>query len=491
MKGEEDDISLKYAYSEPASLIRRYPLGRSATLIAFLLIASGVFIVSLALPGPSAIIFNAAIILAVLILQVRRLGVELSGPLLLFTLTMFVFVWARPLIAFSSNIFDLRYIAVLSGIQVSSLELKIYYSSIVASMVGFSITVLALQLSTNKPKRLTGIRSFSSRYLQAWSVTFWLGAASSLVQTIFYIRYYLNGGTYYQLYVQGHNSVGIPGISLISSLMFYGYVGLLLTTRKNGEISARNRRKIWSGVFVVLTLLDVTHGARGGAFTQLLVGVWLKSFTASDRIRIRTWLISGTGLFLVSQAVSTIRSGSMELFGSKTILKIVEWFLYVQGLSGELVAPASHLFGVKLENIRFIIFPLLAPVRKILDPSFGQQTVQAGQSSGLLAQELAYRVAPQYFLAGHGAGSSYIAETYCVFGIVGVFLATALLTWLVSRGPLLINRSCTGLFIFSSCLPFILFMPRESLFFFVVPGLKSFLILFGVLKLRKALCLLR
>ena len=491
MKSDKYDISLKSVYGEPASLVRRYPFGASATLITFLLISSGIFIVSLALPGPSAIVFNTAIILAVLALQVRRLGVELSGPLLLFTLTMFVFVWARPLIAFSSNIFNLSYIAVLSGIQVSNLELKIYYSSIVASMVGFSSTILALQFSANKRRHLAGSRSFSSRYLQAWRITFWLGAASSLVQTIFYVRYYLNGGTYYQLYVQGHSSVGIPGLSLISSLMFYGYVGLLLTTRKSGEISTTNRRKIWSGVFVVLTLLDVTHGARGGAFTQLLVGIWLKSFTASDRIRIRTWLISCTGLFLVSQAVSSIRSGSMDLFDSKTILKIVEWFLYVQGLSGELVAPASRLFGVKLENIRFVLFPLLAPVRKILDPSFGQQTVQAGQSSGLLAQELAYRIAPQYFLAGHGAGSSYIAETYCAFGIVGVFLATALLVWIVSRGPSLVSRSYIGLFVFSTCLPFILFVPRESLVFCVVPALKALLVLFGVLKLRKALCLLR
>lgn len=464
---------------------------RSSLFLLFLISSTLIFTISAFMPWPIAILFTTSIVILSLALQIRKDGMGLSGPLLLFFITMTVFVWARPLIAFSSSVFDLSYIDVLSGINITASELKVYYYSIICSMIGYAATVITLQLPSKTWKVKTNGRFFSEKYLQVWRMTFWVGAVSSSIETTLYIKYFLDGGSYYNLYVLGHNAVAFPGLSLASSLMFYGYIGLMLTTRDSAHTDSNSSRKLWTAAFMLLTLLDVTHGARGGAFTELLAGIWLSTYTAGKRVRFRTWLLFGAGLFSVSQIVSSIRSGSMDLFGSKTIYKVIEWFVYVQGLSGELIAPASHIFGVKIENIRFIFSPLLAPVRLIFNPSLGQQTVQAGQSSGIFAQELAYRLSPEYFLAGHGAGSSYIAEAYCAFGLLGVFLATALLTWIVYRGPQLASRSYTGLFLFSSALPFILFTPRESLLFCVVPALKALLILFLVVKTRKALCLLR
>jgi oligosaccharide repeat unit polymerase len=405
---------------------------------------------------------------------------------------MFVFVWARPLIAFSSRDFDLHYIAVLSGIAVTYKEITIYFSCLVVSMAAFVATVLALQLP-RKPEEIKreNTKPFTAVYLQSWRTIFWIGVFASLVQTILYVRYFLHGGSYYKLYVSGEDAVGVPGLTFVASLMFYAYLGLLLTARDAQKIGHKVRRRLWTAVFVIMTVLSLTHGTRGGAFTELLVGVWLYAFTGGTRIKMRISLISGAGLFLLSNLVSALRSGSFSLFNSGTIVKVLEWFVYTQGLSGELVAPASTMFGVKLINLRFIFTPLLAPLKWLIDPNFGKQTVQAGQSSGLFALEFAYRSSPSYFLAGHGAGSSYIAETYCALGLFGVFIATAFLTWIVCRGPYLAARSQTALFVFSASLPFLLFTPRESLMFAVTPAIKSILIIFICLKLRKVICLLR
>lgn len=481
------------AHSSVSSyLLGSYYFSRFATLFLFSLIGSGIILASLFLSWPTAVIVTSILVVCTLVLQARRFGPEVSGPLFLFALTMSVFVWARPLIAFSSSDFDLHYIAVLSGIAVTSKELTVYFSCLVVSMAAFVATVLSLQLPRKSREMNRGnTKPFTVAYLQSWRILYWIGVFASLVQTVLYVRYFLHGGSYYKLYVRGEDAVGVPGLSFVASLMFYAYLGLLLTARDPQTPSHKVRRRLWTAVFVLMTVLNLTHGTRGGAFTQLLVGAWLYAFTGETRIKMRIWLISGGGLFLLSKVVSALRNGNFNFFKSGTIVKVFEWFVYTQGLSGELVAPASRMFGVKLVNLRFIFSPLLAPLRRLIDPSFGKQTVQAGQSSGLFALEFAYRSAPSYFLAGHGAGSSYIAETYCALGLFGVFIATALLTWIVYRGPYLAARSQTALFVFSASLPFLLFTPRESLVFAITPAIKSVLIVFACLKLRKVLCLLR
>lgn len=427
-----------------------------------------------------ALELGAATVCLCLVVQIWRKGIAESGPLLLFAATMFVFAWARPLIALTSGAFDLRVIEVLNGIPVSAEGLRVYFAVLEASMVAFCASVVCWQL----PKRNDRshfhqqTRAFTVDALFTWQGLFLVGAAASFLQSILYLRYFLNGGSYYDLYTKGADAVGFPGLSFLASLLFYGYLGILLTLWGRTSPALARRRWAWTIIFLLLSIFGLTRGSRGEVFTQLLAGVWLFSLTRGKAISLRAWGVIGAVLFVLAQLVSDVRAGHLAGRGGQLLLSAVLWFVYTQGLSGELVAPAHAQFGLSPDNIRFLFSPLLGPFRRLLDPSFGSQTVQYGQSSGLLSHELAFRISPTLYLQGHAAGSSYLAETYCSMGLAGVMLATALLVWLVLWGPGLARRSRAALFLFSASLPYILFVPRESLVFPLMPCLKAFAFLF-------------
>lgn len=468
--------------------------GWSAVAFLWTLFVALLLLISLTLTPQHAVECGAALVCVCLAVQVRRFGGGASGPLLLFTLTMFVFVWARPLIAFTSSDFNLRVIEVFSGIPVANADEGVYFSVLIASMLSYAATVICNQLPTrsSEVKHHPGDeRPFLPPFLQVWRLLFWAGAASSCLQSALYLRYFLNGGSYYELYVLGTSAVDFAGLSFVASFLFYGYLGLLLSSDPSAPSALKRRRRLWTTAFVLLCLFGLVRGSRGEVFTQLLAGLWMLSVTGSKRIAMRVWLFVGTALFGLSQMVGSLRVGDSNAFTGSQLFKLPEWFVYTQGISGELVAVANDKFGVDLANLRFIFSPLLGPFRRVFDADYGAQTAHQGMSSGLLSNELAYRVAPNFYLRGHGAGSSYLAETYCALGLLGVIAATALLTWLVLRGPKLSVRSRSALFVFAGSLPYILFTPRESLVFAVVPALKAIVVLWVCRRLQKFLCLLR
>jgi len=465
-----------------------------AAVFLWLLLVSTIGVALYFMQQRDAIIAGALLVCISLAVQIRRNGFEVSGPAALFALTMAVFVWARPLIAFTSSNFNLRLVEVFSGIPVAPEDEAVYFSVLIASMLAYGATVLCNQLPTNlseTTRHPEGDRPFDPPFLQVWRLLFWTGAAASLIQSALYVRYFLNGGSYYALYVLGKDAVDIAGLSLIASFLFYGYLGLLLATDRNAHPALTRRRRLWTTAFVLLSLFGLTRGSRGEVFTQLLAGLWLLSFTGRKRIGMRVWFFSGVAMFGLAQMVGGMRSGGDDAFTGSSVSKVLEWFGYTQGISGELVAVASEKFGVAPANLRFIFAPLLGPFRRIFDPEFGVQNAHQGMSSGLLSNELAYRVAPEYYLAGHGAGTSYLAETYCALGLLGVLAATALLTWMVLQGPKLSIRSRSALFFFAATLPYILFTPRESLVLPVVPALKAVFLLAACKWCQKFLGLLR
>ena len=312
--------------------------------------------------------------------------------------------------------------------------------------------------------------------LRLWKFCFYLGALFSMLQAALYIRYFVAGGSYYDLYLLGRDPVGFPGLSFLSSLLFFGYLGVLTFSECPQEVSTK-----WTIAFVFLSMLLLSRGRRGEIFTQILVGLWLHGFSKRKKLALKGWIGLGGTLVVIAELVGRLRAGSIEV-AKIPLPSLFKWFIFSQGVSGELVAPSYEQFGVGLGNVRFIVMPLLGPLRRIFDPAYGIQSARSGEASGLLADELTYRVAPHFYLSGHGSGSSYLAETFCAFGIVGVVLSTILITWLVRSTPAYARKSPAVQFVFAAMLPYLLFVPRESFSFFVVPALKAIgLLLFATL----------
>ncbi len=475
-----------------ASFARRVVFTRGArffvwSFIVLVLISGGYL-----LQPQDALVAEGVITAICLTFYIRQNGLAQSGPTLLFATTMAVFVWARPLIALSSPEFNLRFIEALGGVSVSQEGLQVYYAVLITSMAAFSATLLSCMLPSRanlnvyRPNEV----AFSGSDLFTWQFFFLVGAIASFLQSVLYLRYFLTGGSYYDLYIGGADAVGFPGLSFAASLLFYGYLGILLSLTDDQSSGASKRRWRWTMLFIGLSIFGLARGSRGEVFTQLLAGLWLFSFTRNRAVSLKGWVFFGAGLFALSQLVGALRQGDAAQ-SDNLLTKALEWFVYTQGLSGELVAVASENFGVGPSNLRFIFSPLLAPLRRIFDPQYGIQTASHGVSSGLLADVLAFRLAPDYYLAGHGAGSSYLAETYCALGLLGVLAGTAFLTWIVLRGPQLSTRSQSALFVFAGSLPYILFTPRESMVFAIVPALKAIALLIVCRRLQKSLYLLR
>lgn len=419
-----------------------------------------------------ALLISVLLVIISLAVSLRCSEPGVSTPAVLFALTCFTFIWARPLIAMSGSGFDITWIELFDGIPVSSAALHIYIRAVVVSMVVFASTLLCVCFGKS-PTRfrrcvlVQTVRTVRTRSLAFWRYCFYLGAVFSVIQAFLYIRYFASGGSYYDLYLLGRDPVGFPGLSFLTSLLFFGYLGILSFSDSPQSLSPR-----WVAAFVFLSFLLLARGTRGEVFTQVLVAVWLYFFCKRKTVAIRGWLFLGSVLVVLAELVGHLREGVVAA-GSQSASTILKWFVFSQGVSGELIAPAYEHFGVRLANIRFVVMPLLAPLHRVFDPAYGIQSAQSGMASGLLSDELTFRVARSFYLSGHGSGSSYLAEAFCAFGIVGVILSTAAITWLVRSAPLYARQSNNVQFVFAGMLPYVLFLPRESLVFFVVPGLKA------------------
>lgn len=408
------------------------------------------------------------------------------GPMLLFALTSFLFVWARPLIAAISSEFDLDIIEAMGGVSVSRAGQAAYLRAVACSMIAFATTIaflLATPVEFIAPERgMPGSDDQpGSRGRGFWITLFVLGAAASVVQAALYARHFLRGGSYFELFVLGKDSVTFPGLSLLGSSLFLGYVGLLTFA----PLSPGGRKRA-ALLFGVLSVTGLARGSRGEVFAQLLVGIWVYFFVSNRRPKLRFWGLILAGLVVVAETISVLRAGVGFESHEGAVMNQLAWFVYSQGISGELVGAAYDEFGVGLGNVRFLLAPLLAPIRQLFDPGFGTQTDAYGQSSGLLAHELAYRVDPTLYLLGQGMGSSYLAESHAAFGLVGVIAATSALIWILGTLPGRARLSGPTLFLFACALPYALFVPRESLLFFVVPVLKAALVLVVHAKFQKA-----
>jgi hypothetical protein len=451
-------------------------MGQDAFLIWAATVASAMAL-DFALPERTGLLLGAVAVCTVLLAYARRSREAESGPALLFALTLFLFVWGRPLLGLAFPDFDTDDVEVLGGVSVSAAGQKAYLHAVLYSMIGFGTALLAsprlrgLTPATGLNPPQPKLEAASPRHLAFWLGCFYLGAAASVLQSALYLRYFLEGGSYFELYLIGRNEATLPGLSLLASLLFLGYVGLVTYAPP-----ADRRRGMWAALFVVLILAGLTRGSRGELFAQLLVGLWLHFFSRRRSPSMAFGLLLFPVLAMLAEGISLLRSGEVELGNELLVGQRLGWFLHIQGVSGELIPLAADRFGVSLSNVRFVLAPLLSPVRLLFDPEYGTQTEQYGSSSGLLAHELSYDMDPYLYLTGHGVGSSYLAEIYIVLGQAGVLLTTAGFVWLLQAYPRWARKSPKKQFILAASLPYILLAPRESLLLFVVPALKAFVI---------------
>lgn len=126
----------------------------------------------------------------------------------------------------------------------------------------------------------------------------------------------------------------------------------------------------------------------------------------------------------------------------KNILKLIVDFFYKQGVSFDVLRMGYDTIS-KIRYTGFVNYSFGEILDYLLHGNIAQilldakslgtgQNEVSGLYSNLMANRLSYTVDKNYFLSGHGWGSSYILDTYADWGYTGIIIFSLILGFLLS-----------------------------------------------------------
>ena len=240
--------------------------------------------------------------------------------------------------------------------------------------------------------------------------------------------------------------------------------------------SGPRRKSLMAGYVLFLFMIASTLalGSRGTFVCNLIAGTWLSTRIGKLQFRPMALLPLLLGLMVLMDWFGSARLG--KAFEIQNVFLGMTWFVYTQGVS--LIVPAVVVSGGLGLGLKDGLLTFLTPLEGILHvltgTGAGQSAIPAANSTSLAAK-ISYALNPGLYAKGFGIGTALIAEAYLWGGLVGVFLAGVLIFKLLGKFHSWGERSAENLFVFSYVLPFILFLPRETTFFFLVPLTKALL----------------
>ncbi len=225
--------------------------------------------------------------------------------------------------------------------------------------------------------------------------------------------------------------------------------------------------------FLLYSLLTVFEGARGTFLINILVFITILAYMQYmrpyekwfDKQRYFRLAIIGIPVIMIaSVAIKVGRSG--EDYRRIDATEAITDFLYQQGVSGlnlkrayevqaNIPKPVSGFY-----SLEFLYSGL--PARILGNKVYSGNNEEHALKGNSMTHALSYTTMGTGYLAGQGAGSCYIIETYYDFGYLGVALGSALYAFLLS---LLIRSTKSNLFLRSLSIMIIgniLWAPRAA-----------------------------
>lgn len=234
-------------------------------------------------------------------------------------------------------------------------------------------------------------------------------------------------------YTQGYLvNVDIPSYVKIGYYLFTSVLLIFLSIKPS-------RRKMFLAIAVYLILeggLQLLQGRRALFAATLLFTVWylikyfdIKKFNAKTLILVGAVAIGMVALFIV---VEQTRDGATNSLSLGTLAN----FLISTGGSDSVIANTI----VRKQDFpqpgwKYLFDPLVNNfVGNILSgkPSV-PQGVQYLEQYNSFAHWISYLSEESLYLSGHGMGTSFLAEAYLAFGMVGVFLCTTVVGWIINK----------------------------------------------------------
>lgn len=313
------------------------------------------------------------------------------------------------------------------------------------------------------------LRQLSAIILYISSIPFFY----SLVNTILNVRRYgyLNSFT--------NNADNIPSAIARLSMFFIPSFAVFLATLPNKK--QMKAPMIVYGIYMVSSLFT---GRRNTIVTEALMlivyFVLRDSLLPKEKRTLKKKTVIGGGVFGLAavyflQMVALIRAGMSS--AGHGILDTLVGFVNSQGASFRVIIQTVNNINLFNHTVSyqylFYPFELFAHNNLIVRTLFGLNPIVEVQNSSFVktthnfAHVLTYMVDPSRYLSGGGFGTSYIAEAYVAFGVVGVIMISIMFGIIFRYFASMITRSWPVLACSLIAVKELVYVPRNFAFLWV------------------------
>lgn len=402
-------------------------------------------------------------------------GAKENIAFLLFVVSFYTFLMGSKLIPFidisEKNIFTL-----FRTVQLNSEEymlfLNLLFLSLTSAYIAYRLTK-SLNLQS-KQKFITSYVNLPKYYNLKLAIKILLPIflIASIVEAFISWNYISSVG-YVESYV---TTIQVPTIISKPAALFPALVVIIFALEPT-----REEVKLTTKYYIISLLCTVFSGRRTDLVIGLLFIIWYlcvidnknifsKKFLTKQRI-----ILVGIFSFLLIAflgAYSFIRANLQTK--SMNLLDYISYFFKSLGRSDTVIADTIiNIDNFPKSGFNYFIYPIKDFVssniltRDVYEVVTGLKSyTSVGQGISKLdytdsfSHWLTYIVAPDLYINGHGLGSSYIAETFIAFGVIGVVVYSILLGCLLNTLTNLNLKKVWSRILLMIVLKSILFAPR-------------------------------
>ncbi|MFO3905291.1 O-antigen polysaccharide polymerase Wzy [Enterobacter hormaechei] len=389
---------------------------------------------------------------------------KITSPVSLLIISSFVFLGSRPFLSFFAN-YDYRIADwFLSGYLDRDAASVNYAISLM--YYGYSIGLIITNNTFNK-KVIYSHNILHIPSERKLFIIFSLGVIGMVLKGLFFFNY-IATNSYVDIY---SNDIKVPlGYDFLSYL-FYCAFFLICAFHKKYRTNS-----IFMTFAICIAAFSAMKGSRSEFITFFLTVVCI--FYNEKNVRnvslALKMLVIFVIVFTLSEFVSMWRSGGsfIELVEGQNPLVN---FIYGMGVSYISVYQSVKL---GMASVYYDATYLFSQIIITFSSLFSIPIDLPYVSYSHLASSTAN---PQLYEQGYGLGGSYLSEAYLALGLVGCLIIPCLVSITLNACEKYTKYNSAVYFLYYSCLPPLLFIPRETLFYFFPYAIKSLIVIFMVI----------
>lgn len=380
-----------------------------------------------------------ALVLSILLVCFLEKGIEKAFLGFSFFLCFVIFLMGQKLFADERNVF-------LTFIR-TELDQKEYYTFLVLLSVAIIFTYYSYfcnMVSAQTDKR-TGESFNNRRLLPIVRILFFatLPFACYMQATIVIVK---SGLSYTGGYLV---NVDFPVFVRAAYYVFASVTMLYLAIRPP-------KKEVYIVLLSFLIIeggMQLFQGRRALFATTLLFELWyLMKYHNVKKIKRKYYLMGGLAIFIVIClffVVEQLRSDKQMAILS--VFEIIKKLIISTGASDSVIANTIRYKNEFPDcGVLYLFDPIINnPIANIINGKMGiAQGMEYIESFHSFSHQISFIVEPSLYLAGYGMGSSYIAEVYLAFGVLGVCIVSTFLGKMISvfencslRGNVFVNAS--------------------------------------------------